>query len=308
MKHRMLAFVFAMVFISVVGCSAPRAGGSGPDSPDVMRVATYNTYYVFNKGTEIEAGTDWLAAQAFDIVALQELTNISHDRLAELALGWGHEHSALLKTSGFSVGLTSNRPIETVSRMVDGLHHGMLHVRVSGIDVLVVHLSPFRWEVRQSEAALILEYLRPLQVEGRHVIVLGDFNALSADDRALLAAQPELLEKHRESDETHGHVENLRDEQFDFSVMQAFLNAGLSDVSLPFFEKVPDVRWTYPTGIWDEEEHKPPVGGSRIDYVLMNDALAARVVHARVVRQGVVNRVSDHYPVVVDLRWPTAPE
>lgn len=300
------AALFALVApLGLVGCLGVAGSASAePQAPatdeDSLRFITYNVYYVFSRGTEVEAGSEWVASQAPDVVALQELTNISEARLEELAAGWAHEHSALLKTSGFAVGLTSVHPIEVVERALEGFHHGCLHARVAGIDVFVVHLSPFKWSVREREAEMILSRVGPLLDEGRDVVVLGDFNALSGHDSGALSARPEQLEKSRRSDAEHGHVENLRDGEFDFAVMQSFFDAGLVDLHERFLDRAPGARWTFTTGIWSEEKRDAPEGGTRIDYVLASPEMAARARSARVVREGVVNRTSDHYPVIVD--------
>lgn len=276
------------------------------DDTDHLRVMTYNIYYVFARGQQVDDGMAWVAAQSADIVALQELTNITHDRLAELADGWGHEHSVLHKTSGFSVGLTSSMPIETIDRISEGLHHGCLHARVDGIHVFVVHFSPFRWHTREREAGILLERIRPLLAEGADVIVLGDFNAVSATDRAYLAAHPALLEKSRASDEANGHVENLRDGRFDFAVMQQFVDAGLHDAALPQLEASGAPRWTFSTGIWTDEQDEPSASGTRIDYILASPSIARSVIAAGTPQEGAVNRISDHYPVIVDIARPRA--
>ncbi len=215
-----------------------------------LKALSYNTYYVFAKGKEVEAATGWIKQQGPDVVALQELTNISEDRLTKLAAGWGHPHSALLKTSGFSVGLTSKLPIEVVDRMLDGLHHGSLHARLDGMHIFVVHLSPFQWETRSSEADLLLAKIRPLLGQHEEVLVLGDFNALSPADRHLMDARPGMLQKARASDAEHDHVLNLRNGQFDYSVMQRFFEAGLEDSAISFLERSRKPRSTFTTGIW----------------------------------------------------------
>ena len=287
----------------LVGTSCQSMGSAeSPPEPSErrLRVLAYNVYYVFDHGKEVEAGSAWIREQAPDLVALQELTNIAEERLEELAAGWGHEHAALLKTSGFSVGLTSAKEIVVVDRLLEGLHHGCLHAQVDGIHVFVVHLSPFRWEVRRDEARLLLAHIEPLLEAGHEVLVLGDFNALSPSDRALLEAQPEVLEKARASDAKHDHVTNLRDGALDFSVMQAFLDAGLQDPALPFLEARGDTRWTFTTGIWTEEKTTPPDTGTRIDFILADPTLARAAQNAQVVRTGIVNRTSDHYPVLID--------
>ena len=49
-----------------------------------------------------------------------------------------------------------------------------------------------------------------------------------------------------------------------------------------------------------EEKTTPPEYGTRIDFILASPALTRAAKDAQVVRAGVVNRTSDHYPVVVD--------
>ena len=56
--------------------------------PDVLRVMTYNTWYVFAKGKEVPKGKAWVKSQTPDVVALQELTNIQPDTLRELGESW----------------------------------------------------------------------------------------------------------------------------------------------------------------------------------------------------------------------------
>lgn len=304
MRHCFILLSAALLLLSTA-CHSGRLDADSAE-PARLRVLTYNVLYVFDHGKEVEAGSAWIRGQAPDIVALQELTNISPERLGELAAGWEHEHSALLKTSGFSVGLTSRHPIEVLERIEGDLHHGCLHAQVEGIHLFVVHLSPFRWEVRQMEADLLLPRIEPLRAEGRDVLVLGDFNALSPADRSLLEAQPELLAKHRASDAEHAHVENLRDDKFDYTVMERFLSAGLQDAVLLFVEESRASRWTFPTGIRSGDKSTAPTGGSRIDFILASPSVSSTVAGAAVVRDGVVNRTSDHYPVVVDLVRPTA--
>lgn len=270
-----------------------------------LRVATYNTYYVFSNGEQVDAATRWIGSQAPDLVACQELTNVSPGRLAELAAGWGHSHSALLKTSGFSVGVTSRRPLEIVERIKEGLHHGALHVQVAGIHVFVVHLSPFKWATRTAEARILLAKIQPLLTRGSDVLVLGDFNAESLADSALLSAQPGRLQKARASDAEHDHVQNLRNGQLDFSVMEHFFGAGLVDAALPFLAQSRGLRWSLPTGYWSKGQATPPTGGTRVDYILASPSLASSAVSAFTPRGGALNRISDHYPVVIEFHPST---
>lgn len=70
------------------------------------------------------------------LVGLQELCNYTPEKLQEDAEKWGHNYLILLKEQGYSVGLTSKFPIEVKEKIFDGMHHGALHCKTAGIDIL----------------------------------------------------------------------------------------------------------------------------------------------------------------------------
>lgn len=291
----------------VIVCGLVPGGSAQANDAHGLRVMTYNTYYVFNKGEEETAGIEWVKSRNPDLVGLQELTDIPPERLTKMGKGWGHDHTALLKTSGFSVGLTSRWPIEVVEKRLEGMHHGFLHASTAGINVFVIHLSPFDYRKRATEAAIILESVEKLLSEKQKVIVMGDFNAASPSDSNMLAAQVDLLERKKESDEKHDHVTNLKEGEIDFAVLKAFFDAGLQDSGLPFFSKQEGLITTIPTGIWSEKKNTGPTTGERIDFILTGPQLSKDVVAGRIDREGEVNRISDHYPVTLDFLTKPSP-
>ena len=266
---------------------------------DTLRVMSYNIWYVFAKGKEQEAGKRWVASQSPDVVSLQELTNIKPEKLQELANGWNHPHSSLLKTKGFSVGLTSRWPIEVVEKRLQGMHHGYLHAKIQNVHYFAVHLSPFKWEMRSKEADILNSKIKPLIEKGEKVIVLGDFNAVSPADRKWLDSNKELLAKTAASDKKNNHVANLNDGKFDYSVMERFFGAGLIDTSEKHLSKESASRLSFPTGIFDDQKTAVK-SGKRIDFILASPNLAKTVTSSKVITQGVVNKLSDHYPVITD--------
>ena len=280
-------------------CSFAANSSADDPHPDLLRVMTYNTWYVFAKGNEQTAGKAFVKSQTPDVVGLQELTDIKPAKLQELATAWEHPHSSLLKTSGFSVGLTSRWPVEVVEKRVSEMHHGYLHAKTNGVHYFVVHLSPFKWEVRSRESNIILKQVAGLLDAGNKVIVLGDFNAFTPDDRQWLLANKDLIPRMKESDQKHGHVENLKEGEIDYSVMKIFLDSGLSDTTERFISKSLKHRLTLPTGVWKDKE-TPPEKGQRIDFILASTNLFQRVKNSRIIREGAVNRISDHYPVITD--------
>ena len=267
--------------------------------PKSLRVISWNTWYVFNEQNEVAAGKKWLKEQRPDMVALQELTDITPELLQSLADSWGHEHSSLLKPAGFSVGLTSRSPIETVEKGLENMHHGFLHVRSFGIEIFVVHLSPFKWEVRQQEATVLAGKIKPLLKNGAKVMVLGDFNAFSPADAGILDKDEEALEAALEQDAKHGHVQNLKDGKYDYDVIKIFFDAGLSDTARGKLPITPQERMTLPTGVFSGKKTAPR-NGQRVDFILTGPKLHKMVERFSIPREGSLNRISDHFPVVVD--------
>ncbi|MDC0302564.1 endonuclease/exonuclease/phosphatase family protein [bacterium] len=272
---------------------------AGDPHPDTLRVMSYNTWYVFAEGNAQPAGKEFVRLQSPDVVALQELTNIKAAKLQGFAAAWGHRHSCLLKTRGFSVGMTSRWPIEVIEKRLEDMHHGYLHAKSHGIHYILVHLSPFKWETRKREAEIITGKAKILIQKKEKVIVLGDFNAVSTADKKWLEADDDVIPKMMKNDAKHDHVQNLRDGNLDYSVMESFFKSGLVDSAKDHVPGDAAHRMSFPTGIFTDRK-TPPEKGKRIDYILSSADLYRMVKSSVIVRKGIVNKISDHYPVITD--------
>lgn len=302
-----ISIALARVFLSVL--STQTVFSSEDPHPDTLRVMSYNTWYVFGarndyvKADQRPDPKKWVKSQTPDVMALQELTNIKPEKLEEFAAAWGHQHSSLLKTSGFSVGLTSRWPIETIEKGLKEMHHGFLHAKTNGVHYFLVHLSPFKWAVRQREAKLLIRKINPLLKKGEEVIVLGDFNAVSKEDKKWIesAKNVERLQSKKESDAKHGHVQNLKDDKWDYGTMDIFFNGGLKDTATGKLAESFEARLSIPTGVWNKNtNYKAPAIGHRIDFILASQSLQKKVKLCKIITKGDVNRISDHYPVITD--------
>lgn len=285
--------VALFLFLTLTACNDKNDQASGTDTQD-LRLLTYNVWYGF---TEVPARKarwlEWMRAQAPDIVFLQELNEYTPEQLQADAASWGHSYSALLKEEGFPTGITSRYPIEDVQRYLDGFHHGLMRARIQGMYVYNIHLHPGNWEVRNREIERILADIDGLP-EDAPVVLAGDFNTFSPYDSVYYA---------------HGELEpffqgldggrNLKEGRLDYGALQRLLDAGLID--LEYRLRGDDYRFTgsFPTLIEKEGEH-----GSlrRLDYVFVNEALLAAVRRAAVIADDTTQYLSDHLPVVVDLR------
>jgi exodeoxyribonuclease-3 len=123
-----------LLFVLFCTCVSPLPG-QAPDSPETLTVVTHNVWYGFTKKGEPRHAEwlRWMAAQAPDVVSLQELNGYTAERLASDAKAWGHSHSVLLKQDGFPTGITSRYPISDVRILRDGFHHGLLRLSLTHI-------------------------------------------------------------------------------------------------------------------------------------------------------------------------------
>ena len=201
------------------------------------------------------------------------------------AHAWGHSYVATVKEGGYVVGLTSRHPIKVIERHLDGMHHGMLHCQTAGIDCFVVHLSPFKFAHRQREAAMVVERVKEAMKMGRSVIVLGDFNAVSPQDRDSYDGNEDLLKRLQASDDRHEHVQNLNGGKIDYSVITAFTDSGLVDLYAKHVAT------------------KSRPAKRRIDFILASPDLAKQSVDANWHVTDRHQQMSDHYPVSSRLRW-----
>jgi exodeoxyribonuclease III len=267
----------------------------------MLRIVTYNLLVGFQDRSERKPqALEWIAATKPDVFAMQEMNEYTPERLSQEALQWGHAHSLLLKTDGYSPALSSRTPIENPTRFLNGYSHGVLYVRTRGIDIFVLHLTVRGWAQRLSEAAQVITHAKKSMEAGRHTIILGDFNALSPLDAAYYASQPGVREYQRLCDRQHGWSATNNGE-LDFSVMESFAAAEFVDVVAQRTQS-PNKRLTYPTPLLeaDPKSGSHLLRGARLDYILVSPGLAERCVRADVINDEATSFQSDHYPVLAE--------
>ena len=268
-----------------------------------FKIITYNIWNGYDWGKDQERRgkvQDWMGEQSPDVVALQELCDYSSGMLAEDAKAWGHNYSVLLKTTGYSVGLTSKYPIEVIEKIREGMHHGALHCKTNGIDVLVVHLHPGSIARRHEEASILYEKLDGITKSATKYIVLGDFNANSPFDADLYDPKGPLITRLLESNKGKGLNGNIVNGTLDYSVISKFLSFPLYDVVQKYSVGLAE-RGSFPGQVLAEvnkESQEQLVSRlERIDYILVSPELSVKCLDAKV-HNGPENWfLSDHYPV-----------
>lgn len=238
------------------------------------------------------------------LVGLQELCNYTPEKLQEDAEKWGHNYSILLKEQGYSVGLTSKFPIEVKEKIFDGMHHGALHCKTAGIDIFVVHFSPFSYRKRRKEAKIILRKLEEVAATNPNYLVMGDFNCHSPFD-ADLYKNGVVLDNYLKSEKNKEDKGNLANGKLDYSVLSSFLSFPLIDVCQHFTRGMAE-RGSFPARVLNPEskqtEDEIVDRLQRIDYILVSPKMAERCVASKVFNGAENWMLSDHYPVMAEFR------
>jgi exonuclease III len=293
---------------------ALEAGQPAGDRVRPWTVVNYNVLVGFRNGASQEEGVAWIREQHPDVVALQELSGWDESKLREIAAGWGHPHVAVLKEGGFNLGVTSREPLKVVERRTADFHHGMLHVQVDGIDVIVTHLWPGLRSEQLLEAKIVREAVEKAHQNGQEVLLVGDFNAHSAVDRSMLAEQQPLIKHRTPADDKRPMGEKfIVDGEFTFDIMEEILKAPLTDLAYAQSLRLHPTAdlpaqfatATFPTRFLGHAATPESQQGylERIDFMLATLNLAAQCVLAEVKRDDPrLERISDHYPTVARFR------
>ncbi|MFT5854271.1 MAG: exodeoxyribonuclease-3 [Verrucomicrobiales bacterium] len=264
-----------------------------------LHILSHNVWYGFTKNPERKAQwMTWVSEQKPDILALQELNGYTHDKLQQDAKSWGHQHCALLKEEGFPTGLTSRFPITDIERIKDGFHHGLLRCKTAGFVVYVIHFHPSNWEFRIREAKLLLADVAKLTpAEQQRVILIGDFNGFSPKEKRHLEKGGELVEFFKKLD-ARDQSNNLNEGKLDYAGIQAFHDAGYIDLIHQRLEAKAPYPGTFPTKARPDED----MGRlRRLDYIFVTPSLARTVTSAKVIHGEASTRLSDHYPLRIEL-------
>ena len=229
-----------------------------------------------------DAAYSWLARQGPAVVSMQELDRVTVSQLAKDAARWGHGYSALLEC-GCNIGVTARTAIDVIEKKLD-MHHGLLHVRVDGIEVLATHFTPYAdcLEERRREISIVTERVQAAARARQPCVVLGDLNALSPGDDDLIGPA---------SMAWYPTEWPLVDGRPDYSTLRELLNSGLVD---PWVQ-----HRAVDTAVFPERP--------RYDYTLLSTDLAAHSVDAHFWQNEETGAWSDHWPIGVDLAWPSEP-
>ena len=277
-----------------------------------LKIMSYNVLYGFNRGDNVELGSKWIKSQQPDFLALQEMKGFNQARFNKQAKGWGHDHSYLYKgKKGQPLAFSSRFAIDDIEPLEAPTGRIFLSLESAGIHFVVVHLTSQKLSARKIETSFISKHIHKLLLEGKKLVVLGDFNAMSPKDSKRLASMDILLA------EMHDIVKkrkNLNNNEFDTSILQSYYDLGLHDSTyhhLTGTHKANKLNGSFPSlaakkaTSREVQQHRL----ERIDYILTSENLVNNIVNADILNwtdsmhknSSVLDEVSDHYPLILEL-------
>ncbi|MCX2454134.1 endonuclease/exonuclease/phosphatase family protein [Pedobacter sp. PLR] len=261
-----------------------------------LKIISYNVYNYFEAEAERKARfVEWAESQQADVIAYQELVNITAAELQALGESIDHPYTALAKEKGYAVGISSKYPITDIKRVIEGMHHGFMAAKIKDFNFVVVHLSPFSHEKRRAEVATITDSLEQWSIS-KKVLILGDMNSLAATDSTTYNRHDRLTPM-LSSDST-SNLTNASNGQLDYEVPAYLIQRGFLDT---WSMKVKGFNFSYPTLVFGPV---PDASKERIDYIFVSPDLQKSATKPIIVKDAVTDQLSDHYPLSILLKVP----
>ncbi|WP_082461628.1 endonuclease/exonuclease/phosphatase family protein [Pedobacter sp. PACM 27299] len=261
-----------------------------------LKIISYNVYNYFESEAARKARfVTWAKAQQADVIAYQELLNITAGELKSLGEAIGHPYTALAKEKGYSVGISSKYPITEVKRVIEGMHHGFMTAKIEDLNFVVVHLSPFKHEKRREEVALISDSLQRWAIS-KKILIMGDMNSLSASD-SMSYNRHDRLTPMLKSDSS-SNLSNAINGKLDYEVPAYLIQKGFIDT---WSMKTKGFNFSYPTLVFGPV---PDASKERIDYIFISSDLQKNATKPIIVKDAMTDQLSDHYPISILLVPP----
>ena len=251
---------------------------------DTLRLISYNIL----EGMKLDQTTGktelaaWVRSMNPDILALQEANKFTQESLERLAASYGHPYvvTNIKKGDNYPVALTSKYPVEVIAKITEGVSHGAIHVRIRGVNIVVLHLWPHATgsngyadgnSYRMAEITAFLDGTLKAHPGEVRWLMMGDFNSVSPLD----------------ADDLPGGV------GLNYDVHTKVLGSGYHDLMRSyrgyFIPSCPTAAFA---------------GGNatRIDFIYGSSAMLSDMTCVETVRDDFTDTRSDNYPLMTDFR------
>ncbi len=256
-----------------------------------MKIASWNVNSV---KARLQHVLDWLAAASPDVLALQEIKQVTEDFPAEVFADAGYTAIASGQRSYNGVATLARGALLDAVTDIDGFpdpQRRILATTYDGLRVVNVYvpngqsLASDKYEYKLEWLAATRDYLASEMQRHERLVVLGDFN-IAPDDRDVYDPVAYGEDIHTSGPERAG--------------LRAIMDLGLIDVFRRFEQPEKTFSW------WDYRRGRfRRNAGLRIDLILASEPLAARCTACYIDREPRAwERPSDHAPVIAEFDIP----
>lgn len=256
-----------------------------------MKIASWNVNSV---KARLQHVLDWLGTAAPDVLALQEIKQVTEDFPIEAFAEAGYTAIASGQRSYNGVATLARGALLDAVTDIDGFPDPQRRILATTYDVVRVvnvyvpngqSLASDKYEYKLEWLAATRDYLAAELRQHERVVVLGDFN-IAPDDRDVYDPVAYGEDIHTSGPERAG--------------LRAIMDLGLIDVFRRFEQPEKTFSW------WDYRRGRfRRNAGLRIDLILASEPLAARCTASCIDRAPRTwDRPSDHAPIVAEFAIP----
>jgi len=257
-----------------------------------LKILSYNIYEGFRSDEALKNSfTQWIDSLKPDVMAFQELNGFTGETFRQYFKDRGYPYTVMLRKSAFPMGLASKYPITNIKKVVDGMRHGCLYGKILGHHFYVTHLEPNDYNNRRLEIEIIKNEIGQIPSTEK-ILLMGDLNNMSPQD-SLAYQNEEKMRLVRVTEANNPAVHILNNGKIDYYVLQAMFDINFQDTWKLFhtgYEK------SAPTKVKNHNNY------TRIDYILVNQTLSPDCLDAYIIKDGVTDYLSDHYPMFLKLK------
>lgn len=258
-----------------------------------MKILYLNIFQGCPDKTRLNRIIKFVNTQSPDVLGLSELDNWQEnnfERLKYFISRTKFTHYIFAPSqANHNIALFSNLPLVSAQAFDKPFRSGMIKAEVqtrknSIITVVLTHLAAKDESRRLREHKIILSKVKKVE----NIIIMGDMNSLSPYDDY---NQKKLLKRAKQIGLKKFGVKKLR-----FDVIANMLKFNLIDVVKLFTDKF---VYSVPTPYNKDKAH---FANLRLDYIFASKQLLPYIRNSQVVRNKVTDQLSDHYPVILELK------
>lgn len=257
-----------------------------------FKLLSYNVFNGFQGQDSVMKGfEEWIRKLDPDVIAFQEMNGFTAEKLKDFGERIGYAYTVLQKEEGHPLAFISKYPFQNVEVIQEGMWHGILYVKVNDYHLFNTHLDPKTYQARQEESKILMQHVKLLKKQEK-VMIMGDFNNMSPQDRSFYDYNEEKMRLLRNTERNRPGITVLNNGQIDYKAVRNVLLGGFYDsfhLAKNIFDK------TAPTRVRKHNNF------TRIDYIFVNRALRRSVKQAAIVKDEFTDFMSDHYPVYIEL-------